>query len=329
MNRYFGFNTLAGAFRSSSSVVEVTTSGRFDSQFVPNGIKVPNNATDYFQTLPFQGGATPTTLWTHFELFPDDVASGANGGIFWYNSGGTNVLRARCVGGGTNAFQFAYWNGSAFVNAGSPVDFALDSRVRWDVKLAAGASGEIKVYKQGAPVLSVSGLNAAVTNFSMIRFLAQSVAAGAGWVYSQILGADEDTRDHRYYYEPLDALGTLTDGSGSVGDVNETVLDESTFAQLGVSGDERSYTHPTFSLPVGYEIGAVVANARGRVQGSGPTDGELGLYDITAATPYLSGGLSYNGGFEPRGYIWDINPDTSAAWTETDYNDVEVIAAAA
>lgn len=327
MARYFWGNTLASFGRSTAAVVDGdTTSGRFDSTFVASCLKVP--AGLFLKTQPFVDAASTTTLWTHFDGYLTPAGLIGNGTVVaeWLNSSGVVVLRLTGNSNSVNTSTLSYWNGSTYVNLLTNIVVPINTLTRFDFKVTAGVSGTFDMYTGGTVIHSGSGMNAAVTNFAEMRLY--GVGSGGSFL-SQLMGADFDTRDSRYYQQVPAALGTLTDGTGAVGTINETVLDESTSVSLPTSTNKRSFTHPTFTLPSGYSIGAVCANARARINGSGPSDGKLGIYDITAATSYLSSALSLNSGYEPRGAYWATDPNTAADWTAAGWNDAEVILAAA
>lgn len=322
MARYFWGNTLASFFRSAAGVVEVTTAGRFDSAFVANAISI--GVGEFIETMPFVDASSANTLSAHFEVYSTSASTGAGSTLADFKNAAGTIL-ARVTSNSGTTLRFEYWNGSAFVNAGT-FTFTTNLLLRFDVVLTCGSPGTFVIYRGGTSVLSGT-MNAAVTALAKVRFGLPSTNGTA--FFSQVMGADFDTRDSRYYQQVPAALGTLTDGSGAVSDINETVLDESTSVSLPTSGNKRSFTHPTLTLPAGYMIGAVCAAARGRINGSGPSDGKLGIYDITAATSYLSSGLSLNSGYEPRGAYWAPNPNTATDWTAADWNDAEIILAAA
>lgn len=324
MARYFFGNTLASFFRSSSSVVESTTAGRFDSAYVPNAILVPS-ASDYIQTMPFIGVASTTDGWVHFEAYLGGISNAASNFVEFRNSSGTVV--AKIVPSSSTNVKFQYWNGSAFVDLGSSWAPTANTVQRWDIHITAGASGTIDVYIGGSSVLSASGMNAAVTNFATVRLYHPSSSSTS--FFSQILGASFDTRDSRYALDQPTAIVALTDGSGAIGDVTETVLDESTSWALTAAGQRRGATHATFTPPSGYQIGAVCLSARGRINGTGPTDAKLGLRKITAGVNYSSSALALNGGFEPRGAVWESDPGTASDWTPSGYNDAQMFLEAA
>jgi hypothetical protein len=329
MARYFAGNTLAAFFRSNTTIVEVTTVGTFDPALVPNGISIPGagGGATFIRTAPWVDGSTPTTISLHWEEILTGAGTTSSTWVQAVNSAGTVVFR---LSGTAGVQQAAFFNGATFTNSGATFARpAVTTRQRFDLIIVCGASGIWELFSSGASIASGSITDADCDNITEFELFSIGNSTSVAAVVSQVLVADFDTRDSRYFCQRPLALGTLTDGSGAASDINEVPLDESTSVALTTAGDERSFTHSPFTLPSGFMIGAVCAAGRGRINGSGPTDGKFGIYDITATTSHLSPGLSLNAGFEPRGAIFETNPNTAADWTQADYNDAEIILAAA
>lgn len=320
MARYFAGNTLASFFRTVAGVVEVTTASRFDSGFVPNAIKVIEGVGSFIQTYDFSATGT---VWFHYEMWMPAGAGTSNLSFVALN-GTANGYRLLHSGAMTTV-QFQYWNGSAWTSLGSTFSISGSTLFRVDIKIVLNTSYEI--YVNGTSIQSGSGMSGAPTTITKARFFSPP---NTDTFYSQVMIADFDTRDSRW--APLDLNGdsaALTDGTGSYTDIDETVLDESTSVKLTTSGDQRGFTHATFTSPTGYMPAAVVVNARGRINGSGPSDGIVGLYDVTGAAANSGSALGYNTGYEPRGEMWEQDPQAAADWTDAAINDIEIFVEAA
>jgi hypothetical protein len=319
--RYFAFNTLAGAFRSGTlNVLDgQTTAGSFDNTFVSNSIVVLTT-TDYIETPAFMDAASTTTFWIHFDFY--NSSSSFNTGLPWlsfYNSTGTEVAR---ISANSNTMQFSYWNGSAFVNQGAtPAGPTNSGRTRIDVKIVCGAAGGFELYLAGTLVSSSAGagLNAAVNNIAKVRLRG---FGGSGVYYSQILGANFDTRDSRLVPKLMTGNSvTNTGATGGFTEIDETVLDETDFISFANSGDVETYTHGAITVPGSMVIDSMVINGRGRINGAGPTDGKFVVR--SSGTNYLSSALGLNSGFEPRSRNWTTDPATGSRWTATTFNNAE------
>lgn len=323
--RFFAGNKLASFFRLTSGVVEDTTGATFDSAYVANSIKVPDLNT-YFQTAVFLDAASTTLLWTHCEFYTGGWPGGTFPWIEWVNSVGTVVAQLVHVGSNATA-QFQYWNGSAFANYGSAFTITDSIRYQLDIKITCGAAGTVDIYLAGNILVASasSGMNAAVTNIAAVRF--RGAAAPGNGYYSQIIGGDFDTRNFKLLAAAINGNGADTAGTGTYTDINETPLDESTAIVLPAVGNAKSFTHAAVTVPNGTAIDSAWVTGRGRVSGGVVTDGKLGFR--SSGTDYVSAGKVFNGAYEPRQHYTTADPATAAAWTQTSFNNAELVVKAA
>lgn len=310
MARYFAGNTLAAFRRTASSIVESTTAGTFDSTYVGNSILVPGYV--FLETPRFDAG----TLWTHVEVQLN--AGGGSSGSFsvmeWCDSGGTARFRLLAsVGGAGSTITFQYFNASAWVAVGAALT-VVSGRTQFDFKIVCGASGTVEWYQNSALIRNGTFTNSSSSTIAYVRF---STTTGSSY-WSQILGADFDTRDSRYQMPLINGAGGATDGTGAYTDVNETVLSEATAAFVTAVGQNRSFTHAAITVPGGYQIGAACVS--GRVRDDESVDVALGFR--VNGTNYPTD-VDSSTGYEPRTLMLETNPDTAAAWDQTTYNNAE------
>ena len=314
MARYFAGNTLAAFFRTNLDCVESTSSGTFDSGFVSNSILVtgPAGAGDFIRTYAFSATGT---VWTHFEYYTT-ATTGTDQIALWRN-GSTGVFRLKPSNMST--VQPQYWNGSAWVNTGSPIDMT-GTRRRVDIKIDLGSGFEL--YYAGTKISEGSGWSGGGTTITDVAWCYPDVSFDNRSFYvSQVLVADFDTRDSRYHQATMDGnSATDTGGTGTYTDVSETVLNESTAEYVTVSGNRMGQTYANITVPSGYVIGGACMAARGRISGA-ITDGKLGF--LSSASRSTSTGRTYTTGYEPRGYIIETDPATSSAFTQSGFNALE------
>jgi hypothetical protein len=321
--RYFGVNSLAGCFRTSTGVVESTTAGRFDSTYVANSIVVPDTVNYAQIKQPFLDGSTSLTgtFYLRFDLYPLNTSSVS--ALDMLNAG-ANAYRLLLVSG--NTYQFQYWNSgsSAWVNWGST--FTMNTATLQTVVIALTPNVGYTLYLGGTNVA-----NSAVvpTNgaSAVDEFRLRSTSNSGGF-WSQVMCADYDIRDA--HLMPASFSGnsaTNTGGTGAYTDINETVLDESTSEVVSTVGNKMGQTHSAVTVPAGLGVSALILNARGRVSGGTVTDGKLGVR--SGSTNSSSTGRSFNGGYEPRGYIWTADPNGGGAWTQSSFNSAETYIEAA
>lgn len=314
--RYYGFNSLAGAKRSSTVVVDGdTTASRFDSSFVPSAIKVPSTADFLEAGAPFIDGSSSITgtLWLRFDTFQTGYV--VNGVMALWLNGLTNAYRIMTTSG---TIQMQYWNTgtSAWVNWGSAFTIAANALQTFAVKLALNSAFEIYV----GSTLMANSSTVPTNGTASVTACRHRSTNGNAW-FSQIMCADYDLRNSNGGSDMVNGEGTYTNGTGAYTDVNEAVLDESTAIALPAVGNKHTFTVPSRTIPGGKQIGTVVFNARGRVSGGVVADGKIMCR--SGSTDSASGSKSFNGGYEPRGHAFDNDPNTGTRWTQSGRNAAE------
>ena len=318
--RYFAGNSLAAFFRSTASVFEVTSAGRFNSTFVSSAIAGTND-TAFIRSSPF---VATGTLWARFDIYTPSGGSGAiSHGVSLYN-GAIGVFRITATSAslGSNGMQCQYWNGTAWTNTGGAFSFAMGVLLEVVVKIVHNSSFEL--YIGGTLVTSGSGWTGGQTQSTAIVLYGYNNAINNMTSYSQVMAADYDLRDSHFKTTALDGNSASNTGgaSGTFGDINETVLDEGTAVVVATATNKAGFSTGALTVPSGYLIEALVVNARGRIGGS-ITDGKLGVRG-SSGTNSSGSGLAFNGGYEPRCRILETDPDTSAKFTQAGYNAAEV-----
>lgn len=319
--KLFGFNTLAGAARSSTAVVDGdTTAGRFDSAYVGSAIKVPMaTAGSYIDSTPFiDGSASVTTLWTRFDWYGATSSNGFTW-IDFINSAGVVVLSLVQGAGAFHSLRLDQWNGSS-MNTGATTAFSFSSSALRTVavKCVCGASGTVEVYVGGTLNVSFAVNQASVNNIAKVRLRA---IGNVDTFYSQVMGADYDIRSAQLFSKLANAEGTYTTGTGAYTDINEAVLDDSTSISLPAVNDKHSFAKAAITVPSGQQIAAMIVNARGRVGGGTVTDGKILCRSGT--TDSASAGKAFVGGYEPRGHAFDNDPNTATRFTQSGFNAAE------
>lgn len=309
MARYFAGNSLAAFARSALNIVESTTSGWFDSAYVASSILLPTIGS-YIETAHFSATGT---VWIRWDMRWDNNTSGRP--TVMLSNDTTDIIRL-------NDNQWQYWNGSAWTNTGSTFTVST-SLTTYALKVTLNSGFEC--YANGVLVASGSGWSGSPTSATYFR--CYSTSNTGNYRYSQVMVADYDLRQSHYMSAAINGNGSYTDGTGDYTTVDETVLDDNDLSVLPAVSNKRSFTKAAITVPTGYQISALVVNARGRVGGGTVTDGKLGVK--SGATYSASSGKSFAGGFEPRCHIVDNDPNTSALFSQTNFNNAEVAIEAA
>jgi hypothetical protein len=312
MARYFGGNSMASFFRTTTLMREITTAGRFDSAYVANAMELANGTltSDYIETAAFSATGT---VWIAWDIYSGTFTASVI--ALTVVNGTTNVFRLDRATSTT--WQAQYWDGSAWTNTGSAFLIPATSTVtRVAIKLVLNTSFE--AYVGGTLQASGSGWSGSSTTVTACRF-------GGGnttHAISQVMVADYDLRDSKLMAALLNGdSATNTSGTGAYTTINETVLNDSNGVNITASGGKRGQTKAAITVPSGYKISAMVIGSRGRVSGT-ITNGKLGIR--SSGTNYSSSNLNYAAGYEPRIYISDTDPATATDFTQTGFNNAEI-----
>jgi hypothetical protein len=302
--KYFAGNSLAAFGRTSTSIVEVTTAGRFDSSVVSSAINV---VSGFIVSAPFSATGT---IYVRTDIY---ITGGASGDVaILLMNGAANAYRVAQQSG--LSWRCQYWDGSAWVDVGGSLSITpyIGSRITMMLKVVMGTSMEL--FLGGVSMISGSGMSGAASAVTQSRHQAN--------VFSQVMIADYDIRDSKYATSALNGVSASNiDGSGAVSAINETVLDDSTAAFVATTGHKRGFTHAGITVPSGFIIGAAVVSVRGRATGSIP-DGKLGIR--SDGTNYSGPAAGYNAGYEARQRILQNDPATATEFTQSGFNAAEI-----
>jgi hypothetical protein len=157
------------------------------------------------------------------------------------------------------------------------------------------------------------------------------VGGGSGWntdtAWSQIMFTSEDYMTYGLAVLNLELSGAGADATQDTGvytDVNELVEDRTTGMTFDTVGDHFSGALADIAgISSGSPIMGFRVAADVRRGASGPS--QVKLYVVIGGTRYYSPAIAVNGvGFVTVAYQWDLNPATSAPWTVTQINGLEI-----
>lgn len=311
--RYFAGNSLAAFKRTTSTIVENATAGRFNATYVSQCFTVPADAAIYAESTTFS--ATGIIYYRLDHFFVGTATSGVGPALYNLTTGVVRIIQSSA-----STYQVQYWNGSAWTNTGST--FTLTSGVLNTVQIKVDLTvGAFELWVAGTSVASGSGWTGYGTTVTNVRLYTTNLSGSpSGSFYSQVMVADYDLRDSHLMTVALNGdSASNTAGAGAYTTIQETTLDEST-AVIHSAAGKRGQTHATYTLPSGLVIASVVLNARGRVSGGVVTDGKLGLRQ--GGVNYSSAALALTAGYEPRTAFWDTNP-AGGAWSAATLNTAE------
>lgn len=331
MAYYFASNHVSMFDRSSALVDGVTTANTFDPNVTDSSISLPvapiaANVIFYVGAPILLGGVTSLTsrVYGHFNTYTTATARpGANGALFFLrirNSVGTVVFQIVPVAGASD-WKCQYWNGSTFIDVGSPFQITSTGLNTWDFEFLPGSTGvfRLSLNNSSIPLVSVSNFSAAVNNFAIVD---------VGNPYqtltyvSEVCLADFDTRGVKVAsYRPT-GNGFHTDGTGTFSDVNSVTRTDTTGIGLPASGNRKTFTKNNL-IASGMVIDTAIINAATAVTGGVVTNAR-GLIR-RAGTTVTTGNIAPAPGFglTPRSVELSVDPTTGSRWLLADFNNSE------
>lgn len=224
------------------------------------------------------------------------------------------TLQASLVGSGAN-FEVddgtgTYIKGSTFTfpKIKKPSDYDLHAKIDGlSVTVEFYSAGELLHRETFAIVQTYT-----MTNF---RLSPSSNYTSWGWLYSQVIVADEPTIGWKLKTLAPAAAGDLSEFSGTFADINETTLNNDT--KISADQSARSSFKPaSWNVPAGFEIVGVSLSS-------------YALSDLTATISNFVrlGGQNYADTPEALGVgwanyrsLWPLNPATDAPWQPANIN---------
>ena len=317
---YFASNRLAAFRRSALNITESTTLGspaRYDSAVVGSAITAPRGRilTAFFN----EGAVTEVYVQVSFNR----PADGSGDLVRLVNSSGVPVFRVTLVSGGTT-YRADFWNGSAWVTTGSTFILPNASLTVLDIRLTCGASGSYEVWINGFVAASVLGtLNAAVNNVDRVECISGLLSLGDMY-FSQVWASDEPTLGRRLTSNVANANGANNDGTGSFSDTNSMPWNPDTFRRLPANGNKFTMTHAGRTFPGGYRIVAVGVNGAQRANGGVVANSRPVLRLSSTDYPGANVAPAPFATFDNRSApFWFDNPNTAAAWANSEFNSLE------
>lgn len=303
-----------GAFiPATAGAVEATSFGAnsYNSAFARCCLSVAT-VSDYAESADF---GTGTDLYCHLDMsvYGGGFGSTDDARFRWCDGSGTEVVRLTYQYG-TDALRLDYWSGAAWVNAGA-ITVEL-SGVLQTIDIHAvvnSASGSLKLYLSGTERISATGLDlSGITALGKVRIYG---APGGHLTFaSQVIVADEPTIGMRAFTVPPTGVGASSDWTGTYAEIDEIIYSDADFINSASVNQVSTFaaTPPTLT---GYQVKAVAVTARAKCGASGPLNIQMAVR--SSGTTYFGATKALDVGYRAFCKVWDTDPATSAAWTNT------------
>lgn len=331
------------AFQVSSvtDITGVTTGDTFDSLTGRAGMRIQQNAV---AAVDF---AAQAEGWLHFRAYDEDTSQ-AGSATFTFRlvdsgSGEVGVFQL------TNDFTdyevdilntsptgWTIPSSSIFGQLKFHVTTKTEANTRWENSgiLADDSSytvdfhwvisdtvGVMDMYINGVLVTHFSGDTLRLTQTTVDRLeLSNGNSSTNGVIFSEVIVADEDTRGMRVVTLTPDGNGASTAWTGDVTDIDETALNDVDLITTNTTAQEELFTSGNL-VNDHYDVLAFVVGFRGQ-------DDVTDVQQVAAMLRTNS--LNFNGATQPMpaafaGHyeVWNLNPDSAAAWTPAQIDAIE------
>jgi len=201
--------------------------------------------------------------------------------------------------------------------AAGAISFATNVDI--DIKLDIDAGGNLTAllaYNRVAVVGPVTFSAPGLTNIASILLGPTSNTYGA----SQLLATEDwSTVGGHVKTTRATGAGAHSDWAGTYADVSEVITNDSTVNQANAAGELQTYPMGNITVPAGYVIAGVFQWLRAKNDGNSPAN--IQSICRPATTDSISGDLpGMLITYVSVGARYDLNPDTSAAWTQAEWN---------
>ena len=325
-----GFDDDATDYRTTTFDTTVSTAWGTDGR---RGARIGESTKSLFRSriIPIDSGGE-NSIWWHFRLYLVDVSSGQS--MVWMNqeTGDTQFVFAKSSGG-----QFHVTN---YVSGSNSAAFGEAIFNKWyEVfieKVYHASTGTFKLWMNGRLEVDESGLNTGTipTHTDIVSGGYLPTQINDGYLMDVVVGDGSDSPSAAFPYS-LNAHTLLPDGNGnssvlvgSDADSTDNYLlvdnpnpNEAEFVGSAVEGDKDTYTME--DLPSASEdiIGVIAEQIAAKAD-----QGTKFMRPVirTVSTDYVGDSYALAQSYALDWHAWDLNPNTSLAWTGTEVNAIEV-----
>lgn len=310
------FGVVAG-----QSFAHESAAGRFNANTSRGAMLVTQGVSEIF--LPF--GGILSSAWVHFDLYQEAIVAGTEYISLRNTAGNASQYRLNIDSSGfitVERFKSAVWTALATTSAAAIV---ANTRQEIDIFYTRSVgSGVFQIYKDGVSLMNFTGDADTESTIDQIRFRGLTLNSQEMNV-SQVIVADENTIGWKLATLPPDGNGAQTAWTGDYTAVDEFVYNPADFIETNTTNQTETVTVGDINVAfAAFNVKAVVVAAR-VTNDSGSAVNDLQAVVRVGGVDYVSSNLSVtkDGSDQARQNIWEVNPATSAAWTQAAVNGVE------
>lgn len=267
-----------------------------------------------------------STFWVSARMYQTSLML-ANAIFMQFASGGNVRLRLRVTTGSTTpTFYLEKYDGTtATTLATSTGTLSTATLMRLDIAITYGASGSVKVYRDGALTLDTGTVDTTAggsTTLDAVHLSSCNSSAYTSW--SEVIVCTQDARTLSLKTLVPDAAGTTSSWTGAYTDIDETTASDTDVLTSATAMQVTSVN--TTGMPSGWSnltvtaIKCIASAARGS---TGPSKLALGVR--TNSTDSFPTATTLDTGFSaPVTTYYELNPVTGVAWTTTEVDALQI-----
>lgn len=274
-----------------------------------------SNSSNWVGLTAYTLGQTVLDSTYHIQLVTTAGTSGASAPN-WNQSGGTTT-------DGSAIWQdTGYFIRELAIEAGNSIAYPTDFLYKFDMQVAAyGATAIVNVWLDGIPVIAFSG-DATVPGLTSLDQVAFCGAGGFVATISEVIVADADTRTFSLVTLAPAGAGTTHAWTGAYTDVNEVTINDATAVYTNTAAQTEEFT--LTQLPAGtFTVEGVKLIARA-AETAGATADKVAVGVLSESTVEAGTPQALTTAWVALESLLPTNPVTSAAWTQTDVNALQI-----
>lgn len=269
---------------------------------------------------------TASSAFSATARFYQNNNTAASRTLCWFATGGSARLRLTCSGSSpTTIILESYTSGGvAATLATSSLTFAADVLHRLDVTVDYQAAGRVRVWINGTLYIDFSGNPIVSSATTLDGFYMSTCSQSFDCNWSEVIVATQDTRTLSLVTLAPNAAGSANAWTGAYTDVDETTASDIDVMTSATANQVANLN--TTGMPTGWSnltVTAVKVTASAARGSTGPSKLALGVR--TNTTDSFPTATTLDTGFStPVTTYYELNPVTSAAWTTTEIDALQI-----
>lgn len=306
----------------SMAYAHESTAGRFEPNLSRGAMLVTQGASEIY--LPF--GTNLSDFWMHMRLYQENAPASTDNYFYFRNAAGTeDEYRIKINSDGT--WTVERYKASTYTALGTSASAILvNGAADIDIHVTRNlTTGVFAIYKNGVNVFNFTGDTDTTSAPGMVYFEGMTGSSNEMNV-SQVIIADESTIGWKLHTLPPTGNGANTAWTNDYLNVDEFVYDNTDFIETNSVGVLETYTTGGINAAYStYNVKAVAVAAR-MSNDSGSAVADVQMAVRTGGSNYTSPNtsLTKDGNEYSRQYVWNANPNTSGAWTQSQVNAAEI-----